>query len=63
MTPSPTLATYVVPRVRTAAVGTERRYPARVLEVDGDRLSIEYIADDGRIRRCAAPCEWVEVHP
>lgn len=62
MTPSPVHATFIVRRRRGASVVTERRYPARVLDVHGDQVDIEYLRHDGTIRACAANADQVEVH-
>ncbi|MEI6317442.1 MAG: hypothetical protein WCS09_02930 [Pseudomonadota bacterium] len=63
MSPAPIPATFIVRRRRGAAVVAERRFPARVLDVHGDKVDLEYVRDDGRIRWCVAPADQVEVHP
>lgn len=62
MNPAPLLATYIVRRRRAGSTATERRYPARVISMEGDQVEIAYLQDDGTIRNTAANADQVQVH-
>jgi hypothetical protein len=62
MNPAPVLATFIVRRGRPSLCVTERRYPARVISMQGDQVEIAYLQDDGTIRNTAANADQVEVH-